>query len=53
MSEKKEVGDLAVAATGDGTVAWTEREPYMYVDELSWRRYCPPIPVHAGNTNPM
>ncbi|XP_052781607.1 general transcription factor 3C polypeptide 1-like isoform X3 [Mya arenaria] len=32
---------------GEG-MTWTEVEPYLYVDELSWRRYCPPIPVHAG-----
>ncbi|KAL4226792.1 General transcription factor 3C polypeptide 1 [Mactra antiquata] len=26
----------------------TEIEPVIYVDELSWRRYLSPIPVHSG-----
>jgi len=27
---------------------WTEKTPTLYFDELTWKRFLPPLPVHYG-----
>lgn len=27
---------------------WKAGDPVMYFDELTWRRYLPPLPLHTG-----